>query len=47
MLLETFVHQITAAGFQAMHLMPVLIGGYIVWHHRTSRREAPVAAQVR
>jgi hypothetical protein len=44
---ETFVHQIAAAGFQAIHLMPLLIGVYIAWRHQTSRRGAPVVAQVR
>ena len=45
--LDTFVHQITAAGFQAIHLTPLLIGVYIAWRHHTSRRGAPVVALVR
>ena len=44
---DTFVHQITAAGFQAIHLAPFLIGAYIAWRHQTSRRGAPIVAQVR
>jgi hypothetical protein len=44
---DTFVYQITAAGFQAMHLTPILIGAYIAWRRQTSRRGAPVVAQVR
>ena len=45
--LDTFVHQITAAGSQAIHLTPLLIGVYIAWRHHTSRRGAPVVALVR
>ena len=44
---DTFVYQITAAGFQAIHLAPFLIGAYMAWRHQTSRRVAPVVAQVR
>lgn len=44
---DTFVYQITAAGLQAIHLTPFLIGAYIAWCHQTSRRGAPVVAQVR
>ncbi len=44
---DTFVYQIMAAGFQAIHLTPFLIGVYIAWRHHTSRRGAPVLAQVR
>ena len=44
---ETLVHQITAAGFQAIHLTPFLIGVYVAFRHSSSRRAAPVLAQVR
>ncbi len=44
---DTFVYQITAAGFQVIHLAPFLIGAYIAWRRQTSRRGAPVVAQVR
>lgn len=44
---ETLIHQITAAGFQAIHLTPFLIGVYIAWCHMTFRRGAPVVAQAR
>jgi hypothetical protein len=39
---DTFVYQITAAGFQAIHVAPFLIGAYIAWRHQTSRRGAPI-----
>lgn len=44
---DTFVYQITAAGFLAIHLAPFLIGVYIAWRHQASRRGAPVVAEVR
>lgn len=44
---DTFVYQITAAGLQAIHLTPFLIGVYILWRHQASRRGARVLAQVR
>ena len=44
---DTFVCEITAAGFQARHLTPLPIGAYIVWRHQASRQVAPVVAQVR
>ncbi len=44
---DTLIHQITAASFQALHLTAFVIGLYIAWHHLTSRRGAPVVAQVR
>ena len=47
MAFDTFVNQITAAGFQAMHLTPFLIGAYLVWRRQMSQRSSPVVAQVR
>jgi hypothetical protein len=44
---ETLIHQITTAGFQAIQLTLVLIGAYIASRHLTSRRGAPVVAQIR
>ena len=44
---DTFVYQIMAAGSHAIYLAPFLIGAYIAWRHQTSRRSAPVVAQVR
>ena len=44
---ETLIHQVTTAGFQAIHLTPFLIGVYIAWRHMTSRRGAPVLALAR
>ena len=44
---DTFVTEITAARFQAIHLTPFLIGAYLAWRHQGSRRRAPVVAQVR
>jgi hypothetical protein len=43
---ETLIHQITAAGFQAI-LTPFLIAVYVAFRHLRSRRGAPVPAQVR
>ena len=47
MAFETFVNQITAAGFLAIHITPFLIGVYLVWRHQTSQRSSPVVAQGR
>ena len=44
---DTFVIQITTAGFHAIYLAPFLMGAYIAWRHQTSRRGVPIVAQVR
>ena len=44
---DTFVYQLTTAGFQAIHLTPFLMGFYIALRQQTSRRGAPVFVQVR
>ena len=41
---DTFVYQITAAGVQAIHFAPFLIGAYTVWRHQTSR-SAPIVVR--
>ena len=43
---DTFVSQITVAGFHAIYLAPFLMGAYIAWRHQASRRGTPVVAQV-
>ena len=47
MSVDTFVHQITTAAVQAIHLAALLIVMCIAWRQQTSRRWAPVVAQIR
>jgi hypothetical protein len=44
---DLLVNTIIAVGFQGIHLTPLLIGVYMVWRQRTSRRGATVVAQIR